>query len=247
MDKSCRYLTALAFLLAGLLSGCGKDGGVCISNSGPLTRQVRSVGDFNQVNLNDNVSLVLVTDSAGPVVVEAGRNLLGGIKTTVENGQLSISNANTCNWLRDYQKPIRIYLSVNKLWKIKYNGSGDITANGTVKLDSLAVEVWGGCGTVDLTVDIWKGNFSLNLGTVDMKLRGVSAITSVLSADYGLYDGRDLQTGYTFITSKGSNDCYVRATNSLEANIQSIGNIYYGGNPHSVNATINGSGRVIPF
>jgi hypothetical protein len=233
--------------MAGMLTGCGKDGGVCVSNSGEITKQVRNVADFNQVNLNDNVSLILTSDNSGSLVVEAGRNILGGISTTVENGQLTIGNNNTCNWLRDYSKPINVYVASNRLWKIKYNGSGDISTSGTLKLDSIAVEVWGGCGTIDLSLDVWQGSFSLNMGTVDFRLRGVSAITSVYTGDYGLYDGRNLKTGYTFITTKGSNDAYVWAINSLNANIQSIGNIYYTGNPATITTSISGTGKVIPL
>jgi len=247
MYRSCLPVLLLLMALTGLLAGCGKNGGVCVSNSGEITRQVRNVADFNQVNLNDNVSLILTSDTTGPLVIEAGRNILGGISTTVENGQLTIGNNNTCNWLRDYSKPINVYISSNKLWKIKYNGSGDISTTGTLKLDSISVEVWGGCGTIDLTLDVWQGSFSLNMGTVDFRLRGVSAITSVYTGDYGLYDGRNLKTGYTFITSKGSNDSYVWAINSLNATIQSIGNIYYSGNPATITTSISGAGKVIPL
>jgi hypothetical protein len=247
LQRSFGPLMMLFFAAALLLSGCGKNGGVCVSNSGQLTRQVRIVADFNLINLNDNVSLILTTDSLSQIVVEAGRNIIGGISTKVENGQLTIVNNNTCNWLRDYSKPINVYISSRKLWKIKYNGSGDVTTTGTLKLDSLAVEVWGGCGTIDLSLDIWQGSFSLNMGTVDIRLRGVSAITSVYTGDYGLYDGRNLKTGFTFITSKGSNDAYVWAINSLNATIQSIGNIYYTGNPAAITTSITGAGKIIPL
>lgn len=230
-----------------LLTACGKDGGVCVSSSGPLERQTRMLADFDRISLNDNVTLVLSSDSVAPVVVEAGSNVIGGIKTSVSNGELTIGNSNTCNWLRSYAKPIRVYVSSRKLWQIKYNSSGNISTPGTLKLDSLSVEVWGGCGTIEMTLDLWKGNFSLNMGTVDFRLHGLSAITSVFSGDYGLYDARDLRTGYTFITNRGTNDCYVYAVHELDANIQSIGNIYYTGNPAAVKATVTGTGKLIPM
>jgi len=228
-------------------SSCGKDGGVCMSNSGPITRQIRNISGFSQVELNDNVSIILTKDTIGTVVVEAGRNLLGGIKTNVDNGSLIISNTNTCNWLRDYSKPINVYIPAGNFWRISYNGSGNISTADTVKQDSLTIEVWGGCGTIDLTVNIWKGNFSLNMGTVDFHLRGISAITAVYTSGYGLYDGKNLMTGYTYITCDGSNDCYVKAKNYLDATIGSIGNIYYTGDPAGMKETIRGEGKIIPF
>ncbi len=237
----CAVLTAL------LLNGCAKDGGTCASSSGETTRQVRNVSAFNQIELNNNVNLILTTDSIGPLVVEAGKNLLGGITTEVQEGHLIISNNNKCNWLRDYSKPVNIYISVQKIWKIKYNSIGTITTKGALKLDSLSVEVWGGSGTIDLTLDIKKGNFSLGMGTVDFKLRGESPVTSVYASDYGFYDGRELQTEYTYITSVGSNDCYVKSSHVLEATIKSIGNIYYTGNPTDIKTNITGAGKLIRY
>lgn len=241
------HFTVLILLMIGLHTGCTKNGGVCVSSSGQIMKQVRNMPDFNEITLNDNVSLILTTDTITGMVVEAGSNLINGITTTVDNNQLTISNTNSCNWLRSYDKPINIYVSSRKIWKINYNGSGDINSTGTLNLDSLSVDVWGGCGTIDLTLNVWKGNFSLNMGTVDFRLQGICAITTVFTGDYGLYDGRDLNTGYTYITSKGSNDCYVKATNTLESRIESIGNIYYSGNPQTINSTITGTGELISY
>jgi hypothetical protein len=234
-------------ILLWLISGCAKDGGVCVSTTGQITQQKRNLPYFNQIDLRDNVSLIISNDTGNQVLVEAGQNIIDGVKTEVADGQLIISNNNTCNWLRDYNKPLNVYISGNKIWKITYNSSGDIVSNGTLKLDSINLQVWGGCGTIDLSLDIWQGSFSLNLGTVDLRLHGISAITTVYTADYGLYDARDMETGYTYITNKGSNDCYVKASNFLDANISSIGNIYYTGDPKSVKLQVNGSGMLLPF
>jgi hypothetical protein len=220
---------------------------VCVSNSGQAAYQVRPMAWFNQVDVADNVNLILVGDTGQTVKVEAGQNLLGGISTTVSGGILTIRNNNTCNWLRDYSRPVNVTISTRGLWKIIYNGSGDVTTVGTLKQDSLSVEVWGGCGTIDLSLDLWQGSFSLNMGTVDFRMHGVCAICSVFSGDYGLYDARGMKTGYTFITNNGSNDCYVQAVNDLSATIGSIGNIYYTGNPTNVQVSGTGTGKVLPF
>jgi hypothetical protein len=250
LDNTCKAWLTIAFALFTLLSlttGCAKDGGVCFSTNGQVIQQVRKQPDFNQIDIQDNVSLILTNDTGSQVLVEAGQNIINGVITEVVDGQLLIRNNNKCNWLRDYNKPLNVYLSGNKIWAIKYTSSGNIVSTGTIKLDSLKLEVWGGCGTIDLSLDVWQGSFSLNLGTVDLRLRGICAITTVYANDYGLYDGKELKTGYTYITNVGSNDCYVRASNYLDAKIGSIGNIYYSGDPKSINVQINGSGKLLPF
>ncbi|MEI7661111.1 MAG: DUF2807 domain-containing protein [Bacteroidota bacterium] len=232
-----------------VVSGCTKDGGLCFTSNGQQVRQVRNLTDFTQIDIQNNVNLILSPDSANhaEVQVEAGQNIIGGISTRVVDGQLQIRNNNKCNWLRDYSRPVNVYVSNSKLWKINYNGSGNVSSAGILQQDSLSIVVYGGCGTIDLDLDIWQGNFSLTMGTVDFRLRGTCAITSVFSADYGLYDARELKTGYTFITNKGTNDCYVQAVNELEATIGSIGNIYYKNEPKSMKVVINGSGQVLPL
>ncbi|MDD4604160.1 MAG: DUF2807 domain-containing protein [Bacteroidales bacterium] len=230
-----------------MVSSCTKDVGVCLSSTGQVIREIRTLPVFTKIDMQDNISLVLIQDTVCRVEVEAGQKIISGIRTEVIDGQLILQNFNQCNWLRDYSKPINVYVYSDTLWKITYNSSGDITSNGTLKMDSLKVIVWGGCGTIDLTLDIWQGSFSLNMGTVDIRLHGVCAVNSVFTGDYGMFDGRDLRTGYTFITNKGSNDSYIQATNEIDATILSIGNIYYRGNPCNIKSKILGSGQLLPF
>jgi hypothetical protein len=161
--------------------------------------------------------------------------------------QLYIGNKNRCNWLRDYSKPVNVHISAKNLLKIHYNGSGNITTEDTLRSGSLTVEVWGGCGTIDLLLNIPEGYFALHLGTATMILRGFCSITSVYSNDYGLIRAQDLKAAYNFVKNSGSNDCYANARMYLDATIESIGNIYYTGNPDTLVTHISGTGAVIPF
>ncbi len=230
-----------------ILTGCAKNGGVCFSSNGSIVQEVRNIPAFTRVDIQNNVDLVLSTDTGMRVTVEAGQNIIGGITTTVDGGTLVIRNNNKCNWMRDYSKQIKVYIATNKIWKILYNGSGNISSAGTLKQDSINVEVWGGCGKIDLSMDVRLGIFSLNMGTVDFHLHGTAGTTSVFSGDYGLYDARDLKTYYTYITNKGTNDCYVQAMIDLEATIASIGNIYYAGKPQSFKIKTTGTGQLLPL
>ncbi len=245
-----RFIASFLVILAsGLLtfSGCN-DGDInCLTNTGPIITQVRSVGNFDSISLTDHVNVILQQDSVNIVEVEAGKNVIDGIVTETEGRVLYIGNTNKCNWLRDYNKPLNVYVHVRNLLHINYNASGNVTAKDTLRSDSLKVEVWGGCGTIDLTLRIPLGFFTLQLGTATMILHGYCSITSIYSRDYGLIQGKDLRAGYNFVKNAGSNDCYVNAWQCLDATIESIGNIYYAGKPDSLSLHINGTGSVIPL
>ncbi len=243
----------LGFSIPGLLllllvfPSCNKDGGVCVSNTGKIILQERQVGDFDSISMNDNVNLILTQDSVNKVVVEAGEKIIQGITTDVKNHLLIIGNQNSCNWLRSYNNPINVHVSVKNLWKVIYQSSGDLTSTNAISSDIFMVDAWGGCGTIDIQLNIQEGFFLQHMGTANFILRGLCKINSIYAGDFGSFQCKDLNTGYTFIKNYGLNECWVNATRYLDATIGSVGNIYYRGEPDTVMTHIHGSGQVIPF
>ena len=246
--KKNRYNILLFFLivLAGL-TGCKKSGVNCLTSNGKTIRQDRLLQDFDSIDVQDYVNLIISQDSINNVTVESGQNIINGITTVIVDRQLVIRNNNKCNWLRSYDVPVNVYVSVKDLKKIYYLSSGNISTTNILKSSSLKIEVWGGSGTIDLDMDIQEGYFIMQMGTADFNLHGHCAINTIYAGDFGLFQCKDLKTGYSFVTNKGSNDCYVNASQYLEANIGSIGNIYYTGNPDTVITNIQGAGRVIRY
>lgn len=245
-----RFLLSPGLILIILLmffSGCGKTGLDCLTSTGEIILQEREITPFDSVEIYDNVSLFITEDTLYKLEVECGENIIGGIETVVENGNLVIHNTNTCNWVRSFDHPINVYISTPHLWKLYYNASGDVSSLTSLSGDSLKLEVWGGCGRIDLSLDIRTGFCYLQLGTADIHLKGSCGVVSIYSGDFGLIDARDLTSGFAFVSNKSSNDCYIRVHQKLTASIQSIGNIYYTGNPAEIETTINGAGSVIPF
>ncbi|MEI6433730.1 MAG: head GIN domain-containing protein [Bacteroidota bacterium] len=234
------------FFLGIIMSACSKDGGKCVSSTGQIVVQDRRISEFDSIRVLDYVNVILIQDSVNGVKAEAGENIIGGIITELSGRELVIRNTNNCNWLRDYDKPINVYISVRNLLKIHYESSGDITCADTIRSGYLKIDVWGGCGTIDLKIKVVDGFFLLHLGTATIVLNGICNISSVYSGDFGLLQLKGLKTGYTFVTNSGSNDCYVNATHALEAKITSIGNIYFSGNPKEIKASITGAGQLIP-
>ncbi len=244
-----KTLKAIIYLLPiGLigLSGCNKSGD-CFTNTGPIIKEERRVGDFDSINVQDYVNLILSQDSINKVVVEAGQNIISGITTEVINNQLFIDNTLKCNWLRSYSKPINVYISVKNLMKIYYLSSGNITSTNILKSNVLILDIWGGCGSIDLDLGVYQGFFLLHLGTVDITLHGNCTVCSMYQGDFGTFQCKEMKTDFNYITNKGSNDCYVNVNRYLNATIGSIGNIYYTGNPDSVTVHINGAGQLIHF
>ncbi|MDP1622101.1 MAG: head GIN domain-containing protein [Bacteroidales bacterium] len=230
-----------------MLGGCGKDGGKCVSSTGRILLQDRNISDFDSIRVLDHVNVILNQGSENKVMVEAGEFIIGGIVTELAGRELVLRNTNRCNWLRSYSKPINVYVTVKNLLKIHYDSSGDITCTDTLRSGYLKIDMWGGCGAIDLKINVSDGFFIQHIGTATLILTGICKISNVFAGDYGLLQLTGLKAGYTFVTNSGTNNCYVYANRELDATITSIGNIYYSGDPKEIKATITGSGKLLPY
>lgn len=217
----------------------------CFSNTGVQITKTRTVAGFNKIELYDNVNLVLVPGISTEIKVEAGKNIIDAIKTEISDSALVIRNTMECNWVRNFNREITVFVSANNLKEIRYEGSGDISTDGQISSDSLKVNIWGGSGSFDLDLNIDKLSLAQHYGTVDLHVYGRSSIVTIFSNSYGPFYCNNLISDITYIRNNSSNNCYVHAKYILEVEIQSVGNIYYSGNPPDIKSNITGSGKLI--
>jgi hypothetical protein len=255
IKSNIREYIQLRFLIAVVMYGismilvsCGKDSAFdLLQSSGPVKQEQRILsGFFNKVSIYNNVNLVLSQGPATSIIVEGGSNLLNDITTEIDDdGTLSIRNLNNYNWVRSYDNKVTVYLQVKSIWLIRYETSGDITTTDTIHQDSLKVEAWGGSGTISMTVDCGTSFFVMQYGAMDFNISGHSGVTYFFANSYGPFHCLGLKSDITFIRNSGTNDCYVNAKDRIGADIRSLGNVYYSGNPPIVDVSLTGSGQLI--
>jgi Putative auto-transporter adhesin, head GIN domain len=244
MKKIASGLISIATLIC--FSSCEKMGlNNCLENTGKTIRIEREVNDLCYINLSNNVNLILTQDSFCSLSVEAGENIIDKVITEVSGNSLYIRNENKCNWLRSYDKEINVYLSVSNIDSIDYNSSGVIISTNTILNDTLSINVEEGCGSIDMEINVYKAVLNLHYGTVDFKISGKSKLAYIFNASYGPIHCHNLNSTFTYINNQGTNDCYVRASHTLEATIEFLGNIYYYGNPSFIKKNITGQGELI--
>jgi len=218
----------------------------CFKSTGKIVKVERAVGNFNSILLNDNINLFLRQADQNKLEVEAGNNLLPKIITSVnEEGVLEISNENSCNWVRSYDKPLNVYLDFVTLDTLEYRSIGDVSNVDTIRMDTIVINVREGAGTIALTVHTYKINTNLHYGTADIVTSGISVLNFDYLAGYGKIDNSALLSKQVYLENKSSNNIYVNARLTLEATINNIGNVYYKGNPPNILVTGTGSGKLI--
>lgn len=247
--KNKRYLFILinySLMLSSMMfSSCQKmDPLDCLKSTGKDITIERSVSEFNKIVLNDNVNLVLSQGDDYSISISGGENLLDKIKTDISSQTLDISNENSCNWVRSFDREVTVYAQVKNLNGIDYRGSGDISCENQIRGDSLALNIWEGAGKVEMNVNMNRNYIYFHIGTADVYYSGYSHLSYISLSSFGPIYADEMKTVFSYIGNGGSNECYIYAVNTLEANITSIGNIYYKGNP-SISLNDLGDGELI--
>lgn len=245
---SSRYLLYTLLCIAMLLpSACSKDHLFDFTKStGPQVIIERNVDkNFDRIFMKDNINVVLTKGPVYNLKLEGGENLLPGIETEVKDNMLIISNKNTYNWVRSYDKELTVYVTMPHIWDIQYESVGTLTNTDTIQEDSLFVQVNGGSGFIDLAVKTGMIKLSIVSGSADLKVSGESGMSFLYLGSMGAIRTFDLRSKIVFMENAGTNNCFVNVRDHFEYIISGIGDIHYKGHPVIMNGNITGKGKLI--
>lgn len=238
------YIAVCMFFLA----ACAKEErGDCFISAGALATEVRSVGDYQSIVLDDRIDLVLTQDSlAEPsITVEAGRNLLGRVHTEVRNGELRITSDLKCNWVRNLKERPVVNATFRQLERITYRSVGNITATTPIRGSTFRLEQWDGHGTVRLEVHVDTCWIGLHTGVGDAVVSGTVQQLSLYTLNFAHIDASSFTAREILLNNSGSGDIRCRATEALYVQVRNVGDVYYAGDPGTVEAQLTGTGRLI--
>ena len=212
---------------------------------GPIVTQTRELDDFSELYLNDNINLSLVRSDTCYIEITTGKNIIDNITTEVNDGVLTINNNTTLNWLRPYDYQLDATLYYKDIFFLMFTASGTLVSennyNGVPEGNHYyTIIVDGGSGDIDLNVnDCKRLHIYYKYGTSRLTLHGDNNQTiSVNKKSYGIFDARNCAAQKVIINSMSSySDCFVNATERLDATINGAGNIYYKGDPDTISVT----------
>ncbi len=244
MKRLIRHIAVFLFLLT--VFSCKKTSVTdCFKSTGKVTTEDRAITGFHTVVLHDNINLVLESSATNNLTIEAGDKLMKKIVAEVNDSVLTISNNNSCNWVRSYDVPVTAYLNFTQLDTIEYRSIGNITSTDTIRTDNLVIDVKEGAGEIRFAVNAVFLHCNLHFGTADIKMKGHCNVCYVYSNSFGLIDNRALITDFVYLNNRSSNDVYVYAHKTLGVTIENIGNVYYTGNPFDITLDQKGTGELI--
>ncbi len=236
---------SLVFLVFVTLASCKKDIGDCFKGTGDTTTETRNLPYFDKIEVNDNVSVYITQDSIPEVRIEAGSKLIGKIKTEVSQGVLKISNQNDCNWVRSLKNQFTVYINLTELTELTCYGTGNIFSTNTISADTLLIDLWESYSNISLQVEADYVHAKNHTGPGDVQLIGNTNFFYAYSTGNGFVYCDGLIANEAWAIHSGTGEMYVNAQDTLNAEINYIGNVHYAGNPSTINLNGNGEGELI--
>ena len=145
--------------------------------------------------------------------------------------------------MRSYKFPINVFIHMPKLWHIYHDGSGSIESTNTIVSDTIDI-ITKSSGDITLNVNCYRFSTHMHSST-DINVSGTCNDNICFATGYGYLNAKDLTSSYAWVFAKTSGEIYVNVSSLLIVSINSIGNVYYYGNPPSVQEQINGTGQLI--
>jgi len=209
-----------------------------VSGEGELTMETRNLSAFSKVEVDLDANIILTDSLQQSCMVSAQENLMPIIGTKIKGERLIIyAEKNIRN-----NKPITIYLSVNRLTHIELNGSGEITSTNMLKSGNLDLEI-SGSGKQKLSVVCDRLHAEIS-GSGSLELNGSSNESTLEISGSGIIDAFQLATGNCRVEISGSGQSYVFPSGELKAEVSGSGKVLYKGAPVNIIPSISGSGSI---
>lgn len=226
----------LSLIAMAILGGCiGYTG--CLSGSGHIATDNRSLSGFDGIDLQSSGNLYLNQGAEQPIRIETDDNILPALKTTVQGRVLVIGTDGCIAPTR-----LNIYVSAPLISSLAVSGSGNIIGRSQIRSDSLSLRA-SGSGSMDLSMSCRNADTSVS-GSGAMRLTGQALNHSAVISGSGSVRGYDLSTRRSSITISGSGMDEASVSDELDARVSGSGNVYYKGNPGAVQQSVSGSGGV---
>jgi hypothetical protein len=224
-----------------LFDGNGSFISLGVRGSGNIVTETREVEDFQSINVEYPVTVLITQGGAESVKVEADDNFLPGLRTQVKNSTLEIFYQKTDDRRINPTKPVIVTITVKDLNKIDFPSAGEIIIEG-LETKNLDVAI-SGAGKLELN-DIHTESLSVRLsGAGSIAASGTTDDLEVNISGFGNFKAGDLHGKTANVVISGAGNATVWVDDELNAQISGAGSVNYYGTA-KVTKQISGLGNV---
>ncbi len=212
-----------------------------VEGEGPVKEEIRSIIDFNELEINGAIDVVFNQSKDYSVVVKTNENLLEYIITELNGSKLVLKTKDGTNISSNDN--IKVFVKGPEMNSIILNGSGSFVAKNHVKVDDINCDISG-------SGDIEFGDLVCNTDSMTISGSGDIILSNgkSKSGDFAISGSGDIsasnwKTKILEIAIHGSGSVEAFASKQLDVSISGSGDVLYNGDPKE-NFEITGSGDI---
>ncbi|MDW5287462.1 head GIN domain-containing protein [Formosa sp. PL04] len=203
----------------------------CFQTTGDIISKTIEIDAFEKILVNRNIELTIIQGSELKAFIETGENLMNDVEVKVIDGELQLTDYNTCNLFRAYD-PTKITITTPGFNQIRSSTQFEVKSEGLLILEKL-----------QLLSEDYNTSESFNVGDFNLQLdvENLVVVSNNISVFYlsgtvnklsvgfyagaGRFEGADLIANTVEIYHRGSNDMVVHPQHSLIGELVSTGNL----------------------
>ncbi|POY37097.1 DUF2807 domain-containing protein [Solitalea longa] len=198
-----------------------------------VVTETRKVTGFHGINVSTGIDVFITQGTSEKVTVTASSNIIGKIKTVVNNGILEIyvdkTGKDSWSWGNETRK---VYLTVKTLDAIVANSGSDVSTTNRLKADKLFAQSSSG-SDLKLDLDVRDLICETSSGS-DAELSGIAKSFNVQASSGSDVNAFHLTTEVCVANASSGSDIDVTVTKQLTADASSGGDVTYKGKPQKV-------------
>tara|TARA_R110002050_G_scaffold94765_3_gene197314 strand:+ start:47978 stop:48724 length:747 start_codon:yes stop_codon:yes gene_type:complete len=228
-----------------------ENAGDCFQKTGSIIKEEVSLSSFDKILVNRDIELIIKEGPEQKVVIETGENLLNDVTAIVVDGKLTLTDNNTCNYVRDYGVT-KVYVTAPNIKEIRSSTQYDVRSDGVLTYSTLTVlaEDFG------LPESVTSGNFILEIDNNSFSLvfnnlsncyvsGKTNNLNITLASGTSRFEGQNLMAQNVQLSNRSSNDIIVNPQLSIKGKISGIGNVISVNKPAIIDVEEVYKGRLI--
>lgn len=235
-----------------LLCSCdSEDASDCFQTTGELTSKTIGIDTFDRILVNRNIELTIIQGSELKAFIETGENLMNDVEVHVIDGELQLTDNNTCNLFRNYD-PTKITITTpTSFYQIRSSTQFEVKSEGVLTLDEL--QLFSEDFNAEESFNV--GDFRLQLDVEELIVVSnnisvfyISGTTNKLTVGFyagaGRFEGANLIAQSVNIFHRGSNDIIVNPQELLTGELVSTGDVISKNKPEIVEVDTKYKGQL---
>jgi hypothetical protein len=215
-----------------LIVACdSENAGDCFQKTGAIIQKELTVDVFDKILVNRDIELIIKEGVTQKVIMETGKNLINDVEAIVLDGKLTLTDNNSCNYVRDYGIT-KVYITSPNITEIRSSTQYDISSDGVLTYPSLTIFSEDFSAPESFT----SGNFNLEINNNSFSLVFnnlsncfISGQTNTLNITFASgtsrFEGRDLMAQNVQMWNRSSNDMIVNPQQSIKGKILGTGDV----------------------